>query len=237
MSTPLFSSKNLSRATVKSIIGVRIFAAGCVGNARKYPIFSRDVLLDVQRREFPRPIETNESTAEKRNFLISIRYRTSLSGYRGTDLWPNRFVPAGNRRSIVSAQTSPISISLGYVSTKQWCTTKNRYDRKRKRLGSRTVSFTELQEYPLAVYRNHRSRFAWMTSRRGTRRKRRERRIVVVCVERTQEAKRVRERKVLGKEIRVYGHRKNEIEGELEARSVSFGIQNAEKSEERVESE
>lgn len=48
-----------------------------------------------------------------------------------------------------------------------------------------------------------------------------------------QEAKKVRERerKVLGKEIRVYRHRKNEIEGELEARSVSFGIQNAERSE------
>ena len=67
--------------------------------------------------------------------------------------------------------------------------------------------------------------------------KRREERIVVVCVERTagKESQRERGRRVLGKEIRVYRHRKNEIEGELEARSVSFGIQNAERSEERVE--
>ena len=47
------------------------------------------------------------------------------------------------------------------------------YGTSRKRLGSRTASFTELQEYPLAVYRNHRSRFAWMTSRRGTREEKR----------------------------------------------------------------
>lgn len=119
-------------------------------------------------------------------------------------------------------------------------TSRNRHNRKRRCDSSvwciskkaRTASFTEELRIP-SVYTKTigRDLHGWFRGegheKRGS---------AGVYVKRTAKESQA-EKKGFGKEIRVYRHRKNEIEGELEARSVSFGIQNTETSEERRERE